>query len=130
MEYNISNKISDIKTIAERIDYIRRQNDLNQEQLAARLDISQPAVSKYLKERIPPADILLKLATLGGTTMEWILTGQKKHFFAEEGLRVKDTESAYMLDTDIQLAYKIARLKPKARQTLKNLIDIVYKEDQ
>jgi transcriptional regulator with XRE-family HTH domain len=130
MEYNISNKISNIKTIAERIDFIRRQNDLNQEQLAARLDISQPAVSKYLKERIPPADILLKMAALGGTTVEWILTGQKKHFYSTETLQVKDNENSYMQDMDIQLAYKIARLKPKARQTLKNLVDILYKEDQ
>ena len=130
MEYNISIKISNIQAITERVDFIRRQNNLNQEQLADKLDISQPAVSKYLKDRIPPADILLKLANLGGTTVEWILTGEKRHFYADEAMRIKEKESPYTVDTDIQLAYKIAKLKPKARQTIKNLIEILYKNDQ
>ena len=130
MEYNISIEISNIKKITERIDFIRLQKNLNQEQLAAKLNISQPAVSKYLKERIPPADILLKLANLGETTVEWILTGQKRHFYAEESMRVKEKESPYSVDADIQLAHKIALLKPKAKQTIKNLIEILYKENQ
>ena len=130
MEYNISIEISNIKIIIERIDYIRRQNNLNQEQLAAKLNISQPAVSKYLKDRIPPADILLKLANLGGTTVEWILTGEKKHFYVDDTMYIKEKEKSYMVDTDIQLAFKIARLKPKAKQTIKNLIDMLYKENQ
>lgn len=130
MEYNISIEISNIKTITERVDFIRRQKNLNQEQLALKLNISQPAVSKYLKDRIPPADILLKLANLGETTVEWILTGQKRHFYAEESMRVKEKESPYSVDVDIQLAHKIAQLKPKARQTIKSLIEILNKEDQ
>jgi len=130
MEYNISIKISDIKIITERVDFIRRQKNLNQEQLAAKLNISQPAVSKYLKDRIPPADILLKLANLGGTTVEWILTGEKRHFYMDEAMQIKEKDNPYTVDTDIHLAYKIARLKPKARQSIKNLIEILYKEDQ
>lgn len=130
MEYNISIEISNIKTITERVNFIRRQANLNQEQLAAKLHISQPAVSKYLKDRIPPADILLKLADLGGTTIEWILTGQKRHFYAEENMRVKEKDSSYFIDIDIQLAHKIALLTPKAKQTVKNLIDLLLIQPQ
>jgi len=130
MKYSISNKISDIKIISERLDYIRREQGLNQEQLAAHLGISQPAVSKYLKERMPPADILLKVAELGGTTVEWILTGQKKHFYSAESLQVKEKDASYLLDADIQLARKIARLKPRARQSISSLIDLLCKETQ
>jgi len=130
MEYNISIEISNINTITERIDFIRRQKNLNQEQLAERLKISQPAVSKYLKDRIPPADILLKLATLGETTIEWILTGKKRHFYADETLRVKEKESPYSVDADILLAQKIAILQPKAKQTIKNLIEILSAKNQ
>jgi len=128
MEYNISIEISHIKNITERIDYIRRQNNLNQEQLAAQLHISQPAVSKYLKNRVPPADILLKLADLGSTTIEWILTGKKNHFYTAETLQVADPKSPYHIDSDIKLAQRIARLKPAARQVIKNLIDLVDNE--
>jgi len=130
MEYNISIEISNIRIITERVDFIRRQNDLNQEQLAAKLKISQPAVSKYLKDRLPPADILLKIARLGSTTVEWILTGEKSHFYSDEALHIKEKENPYTVDTDIQLAHKIARLTPKAKQTIKNLIEILNKEDQ
>jgi transcriptional regulator with XRE-family HTH domain len=129
MEYNISIEISN-KSITERIDFIRRQNNLNQEQLAAKLNISQPAVSKYLKDRIPPADILLKIANIGETTVEWILTGEKRHFYMNKTMHIKEKDSSYTVDTDIQLAYKIAKLKPKAKQTIKNLIEILYKENQ
>lgn len=128
MEYNISTEISNIKIITERVNFIRREANLNQEQLAAKLHISQPAVSKYLKDRIPPADILLKLANLGGTTIEWILTGQKRHFYAEEHIHVKEKDSPYSVDIDIQLAHKIALLEPKAKQAVKSLIDLLLKK--
>ena len=118
MEYNISIEISHIKNISERINYIRRQNNLNQLFLV-----------KYLKERIPPADILLKLAHLGGTTIEWILTGEKRHFYAPETIHVADQESSYRVDSDIQLAQKIARLKPSARQVIENLIEMIDRND-
>jgi hypothetical protein len=42
------------------------------------LGITQPAVSKYLKDRIPPPLVLLKLARASRTTIEWILTGIRK----------------------------------------------------
>jgi len=65
------------KEIAFRISQIMQQAGFTQKTLADYLGISQPAVSQYLRGRIPPADILYQLAQLGQTTMEWVLTGQK-----------------------------------------------------
>ena len=51
--------------------------DMSQKQFAEKLGITQPMVSKYEKgETIPPAQILLKIAKLGKTTVEKILEGE------------------------------------------------------
>jgi transcriptional regulator with XRE-family HTH domain len=125
MEYNFSNEISGVAEITGRIDSIRRQIGMNQEQLAAALGISQPAVSKYLKNRIPPGDILLKLAGLSNTTIEWILTGKKNYFFQDKIIVVSDQEEEYSVDNDLLLARKIAGLNPKTREVVRNLIDLL-----
>ncbi|KAA3613195.1 MAG: XRE family transcriptional regulator [Calditrichaeota bacterium] len=125
MEYKTSNEINKAKEISDRIDFIRRQNNLTQEQLAVELNISQPAVSKYLKERIPPSDVLLKLARLGQTTIEWILSGEKRYFYEDQASRVKDNEDTYSVDTDIILARKIALLPTEAKKTISDMIDLL-----
>ena len=51
--------------------------DMSQKQFAEELGITQPMVSKYEKgETIPSAQILLKIAKLGKTTVEKILEGE------------------------------------------------------
>jgi len=65
------------KNAGRRIKKIRVIDlDLNQKQFAKKLGITQPMVSKYEKgEIIPPAQILLRIAKLGKTTIEGILEG-------------------------------------------------------
>jgi transcriptional regulator with XRE-family HTH domain len=60
--------------------------------LAENLGISQPAVSLYLRGRVPPADILFHMAQLGNTTVEWLLTGIKSK---EKTNVVKEKKSNY-----------------------------------
>ncbi len=126
MAYIISNEISPVENIINRINLIRLQNELNQQQLARHLGISQPAVSKYLKNRIPPAEILFKLARLGATTVEWLLTGKKEHFVMENNL-VNEDSGGYSSDIDMHLARKIAALGTKEKDTLIKLLDILEK---
>jgi len=66
------------KNAGRRIKKIRVIDlDLNQKQFAKKLGITQPMVSKYEKgEIIPPAQILLKIAKLGKTSIEGILEGE------------------------------------------------------
>jgi len=107
----------DLKEVSRRIDWIRRQNGLSQEQLARRLHISQPAVSHYLKKRLPPADILLRIARLGNTTVEWILTGQKSYYYGQ----VKEDEQPY--DAELKLLQQLNRLPGEVRQAVVLLIE-------
>ncbi len=60
---------------AERIRGIMTEKGLTQKDLSELLDVSQPAVSLYLQGRMPPADVLYRIAQLGGTSVEWLLTG-------------------------------------------------------
>lgn len=123
MLYNISNEINSVGEIITRINLIRIHANLNQQQLAQKLDISQPAVSKYLKDRIPPAAILLKLAQLGATSIEWLLTGKKEHFFVEDSVR--ETTAGYLIDVDIKLAKKISGLNAESKNVLIKLITLL-----
>jgi len=115
-----------LSEISQRIDLIRRQKGWTQEQLATALALSQPAVSKYLKERIPPAETLLLLAQIGNTTMEWILTGQKSYFYQDREQQVAEKKESY--DADILLSRKIAALPAELRQALVVLIEHMYNQ--
>lgn len=79
--------------VSKRIKEIMKTVGITQKGLADNLDISQPAVSLYLQGRIPPADVLLEIAQLGGTTVEWILTGTREPSI--QGLKVEEQRTLY-----------------------------------
>ena len=107
--------------VTGRIDSIRRQKGWTQEELARLLGISQPAVSKYLRDRIPPATVLLRLARLGNTTVEWLLSGEKSYLY--EAYRVQEKTASY--DADYSLAQKIAALPPALREAVETLVNFL-----
>ena len=109
------------KAVSQRIDLLRRQNGLSQEKMAEILEVSQPAVSKYLRERIPPAELLYKLAQLGQTTVEWILTGQKSYVYGERMPEVREIGKTY--DADWDLLQKIAGLDTELKEAVIMLIE-------
>lgn len=61
--------------VGERIRQIMQRAQINQQELAALIGVSQPAVSLYLQGRLPPPEVLLQIARLGNTSIEWLLTG-------------------------------------------------------
>ena len=77
--------------LASRIRDIMTRGGLTQQDLALLLEVSQPAISLYLKGRMPPAAILLKIARVGGTSIEWLLTGTSD----SPPLRVREKASGY-----------------------------------
>ena len=62
--------------MGKRIKEVRKKVGLRQWQLAELLGTTQSAVHKYEHGVIPEPRRLVKLARLGNTTIEWILTGQ------------------------------------------------------
>jgi transcriptional regulator with XRE-family HTH domain len=109
--------------VARRISELRQQLQLTQKQFAEKLQVTQPAVSKYMQGRIPPCTVLLSLAQLSGTTMEWLLTGE--HISA--GLnKVAENHAPY--GRSAALAEKIERLPFSLRQQFHRLIDALLQE--
>ncbi len=121
MQYLPKNTIDKMPLICERINRIRKNRGMSQKQFAVALDISQSGVSKYLKQRIPPAEILFKIATLGQTTMEYILTGEKTYDIIEENLLVSENINRY--NTPEDLHGQIAQLPYTVRTAILSLID-------
>ena len=105
----------DRKAISERIREVMREADITQKGLADRLGISQPAVSLYLQGRMPPPEVLLHIARLGNTTVEWLLTGGERQT-TSDGLQIRETPAAY--GTQAELLRLWQQLPPKVQKTI------------
>jgi predicted transcriptional regulator len=107
------------KQISQRILWLMRDLGLNQKQLADHLQVTQPAVSKYLKERIPPPGVLLKLAQLSNTTMEWILTGE------DTIIRTRVAEREAVYGSILSGSDKLNNLPVQIQKCLIDLIEVL-----
>ena len=107
----------DQKAVSKRIQSIMQKLSLNQKQLAEQLGITQPTVSLYLSDRIPPAYIILRLAQISGKTMEWILTGDIEMMVD----KISEPQSSY--DTRLRLEKKISLLPEEISRNLEELVD-------
>ncbi len=85
--------------------------------MAQLLDATQPAVHKYENGIMPEMKRLLKLARIGNTSIEWILTG--RHW--ENGSNEMDR-----LDPEIyELAYELRSFTAEDRKILADALDLV-----
>ena len=65
-------------TLGEKIQLLRRSRGLSQEQLAAELDVSRQAISKWENDQSSPDTIhLIQLADLLDTEVAYLATGVK-----------------------------------------------------
>ncbi len=103
--------------VAGRIKFIMRKLKLNQAELAKALEITQPAVSKYLNERMPPVEIIFRLAFLGKVSMEWLLTGKP----GPAARYVAEPLANYQ--TAAVSRDQISELPPQVQEALRILID-------
>jgi predicted transcriptional regulator len=108
-------------SISKRILDLKNELKLNQKQFAALLGVTQPAVSKYLKDRIPPPLVLLRLARSAKTSIEWILTGIDERSL----LKVAEPVSTYA--TVLKLDAKISHLPVTLRKCIEDLINEILK---
>lgn len=78
------------KDIGARIKRLRKEAGLRQWQLAELVGATQPAIHMYERGVLPEPKRLLEIARIGGTTVEWILTGRHWQDGSEEMRRVPD----------------------------------------
>jgi transcriptional regulator with XRE-family HTH domain len=60
----------------QRIREVRKRLRLTQTEFARRLGVIQVSVARYEAGRVPRADVLDRIAHLGGVTVGWLLHGQ------------------------------------------------------
>lgn len=105
------------ESISGRIKKIRKEADLRQWELASILGTTQSAIHKYEHGVIPEPRRLLKLAKIGNTTMEWILTG--RHW--ENGF----TEKERIQPEILHLARAFRTINSEKRKTYMEAIDLL-----
>ncbi len=108
---------ADLKNISTRIKKIRKEAGLRQWELANILGTTQSAIHKYEHGVIPEPSRLLKLANIGKTTIEWILTG--KHW--ENG----STEKERIPPEILHLAHALRTLTNEKRKMYLEAIDLL-----
>jgi transcriptional regulator with XRE-family HTH domain len=101
---------------AAQLKELMKDEGLNQQELAQLLGVSQPAISLYLRGRIPPAEILLKMAVLGHTTIDWLLTGSS----LPTASVIQERAPGYSAEQTLLFYWK--QLKPEIRSSLFSLI--------
>ena len=117
MKWSLTVKYSSNNGIGSRIRKIRKEAGLRQRELAVLLGTSQSAIFKHERGAIPEPKRLLKLAKIGNTTIEWILTG--KHW--DNGSTEKDR-----LDPEIlSIAKALTYLDDEKRKIYRDAIEIL-----
>ena len=107
----------DKTALGERIRRIRGQAGLRQWELARLLGTTQSAVHKYEHGVVPEPRRLVELARIGGTSIEWILTGRHWENGSEDQKRV----SAELLQT----ACALRELEDSERGSLEDALRIL-----
>lgn len=104
-----------------RIRQIRLGAGLRQWELARRLGTTQSAIHKYERGVVPEPRRLIELARLGGTSVEWLLTG--RHW--EDGSDAQERPSAEVLATAAALGRLGAEWQEPLREALAILREAV-----
>jgi transcriptional regulator with XRE-family HTH domain len=66
-----------MNTLSERIQYVRKQQGISQQELAAKVQVSKSMVNRYENKGVqPPADVLNKIATILNTSVDYLINGE------------------------------------------------------
>ena len=73
-----------MSTIGHRIQELRKKEEFTQVELAKKINVSHTQMTRYeIKDVQPPADVLKRLADLFGTSIDYIVRGNKSDFATE-----------------------------------------------
>lgn len=63
-------------TLSARIQHLRKQINISQQELALRVEISKSMINRYENKNIhPPADVLNKIASVLNTSVDFLMNG-------------------------------------------------------
>lgn len=101
-------------TLGQRIQELRKKANLSQSDLAAKIDISYPQMSRYeIKDVQPPADVLKRLADVFGVSIDYLVNGSLE----------QKAESTIDDNELLQQFKEVEQMNDDDRGTVKKLID-------
>ena len=101
-------------TLGQRIQELRKKANLSQSDLASKIEVSYPQMSRYeIKNVQPPADVLKRLADVFGVSIDYLVNGSLKQ--KAEGV-IDDNEL-------LQQFKEVEQMDEDDRSTIKKLID-------
>lgn len=113
--------------VGKRIRKIR--GGLTQKQFADILGVKQNYISRYEKGRIPPPEILIKIAEFGNVSVDWILIGEER-VYQKKGNKVAEESVIYKEeDTNVLLETLIKRLTPEEKRALIKIIKTLLDQE-
>lgn len=103
-----------MKKLSDRIQELRKQKGFTQDALAKKVGISLTQMARYETKGIqPPANVLMKLASIFGTTVDFLVNGA-----------TEDKAKAQLKDAELLQQFKeVELLNDKDKSVIKTLIE-------
>jgi transcriptional regulator with XRE-family HTH domain len=106
-----------MKTIGERIVYLRERYDINQKTLAKDIGVTETSLSRYENNlREPKAEVIAKLARRFNTTADFLL-GVSNQIYSRKSQK------------DLELFNDISLLRSESKQDVRRYIDLLKIRD-
>jgi len=91
-------------TLGDRIQQLRKDNNLTQSKLAEKIELSVPQLVRYeTKDVQPPANVLSKLAQVLGVSIDYIVDGAiqaKAEEFIDDNLLLRQFKAVEQMDDE------------------------------
>ena len=101
-------------TLGQRIQELRKKANLSQNDLASKIEVSYPQMSRYeIKGVQPPADVLKRLADVFGVSIDYLVNGSLE----------QKAENAIDDNELLQQFKEVEQMDDDDRSTVKKLID-------
>jgi transcriptional regulator with XRE-family HTH domain len=108
-------------SVGTQIQKLRKENNLNQSQLAEKIGVSLTQLQRYENKGVqPPADILKKLADTFNTSIDFLVYGDSQQKAQQS---IKDNELLSQFKA-------VEQLDSKDKSTIKDIIDAFIKRSK
>lgn len=96
----------DLKECGKRVQRLRKEKGLSQEQLAEKMNVSQNTIAKIESGlRRPSIDFLIELSIFFGTTMNFLVFGVHSEDVEKESAKREIDEAIGKIDQTIQILF-------------------------
>ena len=104
--------------INERFKLVRNQLDINQKELAEKVEVSSTVITMIESgERSPSRNVLIKLAEIYNVDITWLLTGKGEMF-----IRTEEAAETPSYADAVSLLNDFAKLDAEGRMVVKDVI--------